>query len=114
MYFPNSGHRDPVERLGWNRHVFGIAANGSIAHGVGMARRVVLVAFPDLQLLDLAGPLEVFSMANRFGKDRGADYALQVATSTGSAIRATSGIEIAADRAVASCRGPIDTLIVAG
>jgi hypothetical protein len=31
-----------------------------------MARRVVLVVFPDLQLLDLAGPLEVCAMADRF------------------------------------------------
>jgi transcriptional regulator GlxA family with amidase domain len=31
-----------------------------------MARRVVLVVFPDLQLLDLVGPLDVFAMADRF------------------------------------------------
>jgi transcriptional regulator GlxA family with amidase domain len=30
-----------------------------------VSRRVVMVVFPDLQVLDLTGPHEVFSLANR-------------------------------------------------
>jgi transcriptional regulator GlxA family with amidase domain len=81
---------------------------------VSMARRVVLVAYPDIQALDLTGPLEVFSMANRFSARGGGEYLTEVVSPNGSAIRATSGIEIAAHRAIAACKGPIDTLVVVG
>jgi transcriptional regulator GlxA family with amidase domain len=46
-----------------------------------MARRVVLVVFPDIQLLDLVGPLEVFSMADRFSDS---EYVTEVVSPDGS------------------------------
>ena len=79
-----------------------------------MARRVVLVVFPDLQLLDLAGPLEVFAMADRFSDTEVSEYATEVVSRDGGVIRASNGLEIGANRAIGACRGPIDTLIVVG
>jgi len=79
-----------------------------------MARRVVLVAYPDIQALDLTGPLEVFSMANRFSARGRGEYVTEVVSPDGGAIRATSGIEVAAHRAIAACCGPIDTLLLVG
>jgi transcriptional regulator GlxA family with amidase domain len=79
-----------------------------------MTRRVTLVGYPDIQALDLTGPLEVFSMANRFNAGGRAEYLTEVVSPAGGAIRATSGIEIAAHRTIAACAGPIDTLVVVG
>jgi transcriptional regulator GlxA family with amidase domain len=79
-----------------------------------MARRLVLVVFPDLQLLDLAGPLEVFAMADRFSDSEVSEYATEVVSPDGGVIRASNGLEIGANRAIGACRGPIDTLVVVG
>jgi transcriptional regulator GlxA family with amidase domain len=77
-----------------------------------VARRVVIVVFPDLQILDLTGPLEVFSTANRrAGTD---EYSLEVVSSAGDVLQASCGLRVLPDRAVQACRGPIDTLIVVG
>lgn len=82
-------------------------------------RSVVFVAVPGIQLLDLAGPLEVLDAANRLLDRRGepAAYALTVATPAGERIRTSSGVEIGADVAladVAAAAGPIDTVLVVG
>jgi transcriptional regulator GlxA family with amidase domain len=79
-----------------------------------MTRRIVFVAYPDFQALDLTGPLEVFALANRFSASGQAEYRTEVVSPDGRAARATSGVEIAADRAITACRGPIDTLVVGG
>lgn len=78
-------------------------------------RTIVLVAFDGLQLLDLAGPVEVFANADR--TTGGEAYRLVVATPSGRSVRSTSGIEIGADLAltdVADTHGTIDTLMVVG
>jgi transcriptional regulator GlxA family with amidase domain len=77
-------------------------------------RRVVLVAYPDIQALDLVGPLEVFSTANRQLIPEPAPYATEVVTSTGEAVTSTSGLSIAADSSIADCNGPVDTLMIVG
>jgi transcriptional regulator GlxA family with amidase domain len=79
-----------------------------------MSRRVVFVVYPDLQILDLTGPLEVFAMSNRMVGGGAMPYATEVLTADGGAVRATCGLEIVADRSVTACRGPIDTLVVVG
>jgi transcriptional regulator GlxA family with amidase domain len=79
-----------------------------------MSRRVVFVAYPGIQALDLTGPLEVFSMANRFGARGAGEYLTELVSPDGGAIRATSGIEIVVDRAIAACKEPIDTIVVVG
>jgi transcriptional regulator GlxA family with amidase domain len=75
-------------------------------------RSIVAVSFPGLQSLDLVGPLEVFSTANRFGADPA--YRLTVAATEAGPIRCTSGLEVTAEVGLADVRGPIDTLVVVG
>jgi transcriptional regulator GlxA family with amidase domain len=70
------------------------------------ARRVVIVAFPRVQSLDLSGPYEVFAEAG--------DYRLEVAAPRQGSFTADSGLALSADFALADLRGQIDTLIVAG
>ena len=73
-------------------------------------RRVVLVAFDDLQALDLTGPNEVFSIANRIRKGA---YEVEIVAPTRS-FTSWSGVRIEAHSTIGACRGPIDTLMVAG
>lgn len=75
-------------------------------------RRVVIVAYPDVQSLDVTGPLEVFAAANGLGADPA--YVTEVVAPGGGGIRTSSGLAIVVDRATADCHGPIDTLVVAG
>ena len=57
-------------------------------------RTVTIVAFDGLQLLDLAGPVEVLAAANALV--RRDLYDVQVATPGGQAVHSTSGIEVGA------------------
>ena len=81
-------------------------------------RRVVLATFPGAQILDVTGPLEVFSTAGREVRERSpgaADpYRLEVVASRAGPIETSSGIEVVARASVRGLRGRIDTLIVAG
>ena len=77
-----------------------------------MVRRVVVAVFPELQILDLTGPLEVFSTANR--RAGGDEYALEVVSSDGTELQASCGLRVVPERPVPACRGPIDTLMVVG
>lgn len=74
-------------------------------------RRVVIVAFEGVQSLDLVGPSEVFAIAARVVPGA---YEVRVATADGRPFRASSGLRLAPDVAMAGARGPIDTLLVAG
>lgn len=80
--------------------------------GSPASRRVVIVAYPDVQSLDVTGPLEVFAVANRFGATPA--YTTEVVTLAGGVVRTSSGLGVVADGTTAGCRGPIDTLLVAG
>lgn len=53
--------------------------------------RVVVLVFDGMKLLDLSGPAEVFSEANRFG----ADYRLSIVSADGSPVRSSIGIDLA-------------------
>jgi transcriptional regulator GlxA family with amidase domain len=75
-------------------------------------RRVVFVAFDDVQALDVTGPMEVFSLADRASAD-GA-YAIELISPNGGVVRASSGLRFTADADLHATRGPIDTLVVAG
>jgi transcriptional regulator GlxA family with amidase domain len=77
---------------------------------VTLLRSVIVVAFPDVQALDVVGPLEVFAMANRFGADP--PYATALVSASGRPVTTSSGLSLGTERA--SRRGPIDTLLVAG
>jgi transcriptional regulator GlxA family with amidase domain len=84
-----------------------------------MARRVLMVAFPGAQILDVVGPLEVFACASSAvaagpGAGRGPAYEVEVAALAAGPVRMSSGVCVVAERALRDVRGPLDTLIVAG
>jgi transcriptional regulator GlxA family with amidase domain len=77
-----------------------------------LGRKIVVVVFDRLQSLDLVGPLEVFSTANR---ETGAPhYRFDVVSLSGDDVVATSGLGLRVDRAIDEVRGAIDTLLVVG
>jgi transcriptional regulator GlxA family with amidase domain len=75
-------------------------------------RTIVLVAFDRLQLLDLAGPLEVFDAADQVVG--GGRYRTIVATPGGARVRSTSRLEVGADASLDDLPARIDTLLVVG
>jgi transcriptional regulator GlxA family with amidase domain len=85
-----------------------------------MARRVLLVGFPDVQLLDVTGPLEVFSQASRELRRRrrrparDPAYRVELAARARGPLRSSAGLELVAQRSLSELRGPLDTLLVAG
>jgi transcriptional regulator GlxA family with amidase domain len=79
--------------------------------GAPVKRRVVIVTFDAAQILDVTGPLEVFSSASRFLP--AVRYSTQVVTTRGGPVHASCGLEFASSP-VAELAGPIDTLLVAG
>jgi len=78
---------------------------------MGSPRRVVLVAYEGIQSLDLTGPLEVFSTAERLAPGR---YRTEIVARGGLGFRTNSGLRLTPDRSTSACRGEIDTLVVAG
>ncbi|MBK8233410.1 MAG: GlxA family transcriptional regulator [Candidatus Eisenbacteria bacterium] len=82
------------------------------------ARRVAMLAFPDVQILDVTGPLEVFSRASRWLRDQGgcADhvYEVEIIGLRRGRLRTSSGIRIHADRAFSEVDRGVDTLLIAG
>ena len=74
-------------------------------------RRVVIVAFPRVQTLDVHGPAEVFSTATQLSKDDG--YSVEVVATRPGPLP-TSSVALYPDLTIDRCRGPIDTLVVAG
>ena len=75
------------------------------------ARRIVLLAFPDAQSLDFVGPLEVFGIAERLDPGR---YSVEVVAQGAGPFVTNGGLKVTPDRSTRACRGPIDTLVVAG
>jgi len=73
--------------------------------------RIVIVGFPGAQILDIAGPLEVFSTASRFLSIP--PYSTQVVSVGGGPVLSTSGLEYATTP-IEKVVGDIDTLVVAG
>ena len=74
-------------------------------------RRVVIVAFPKVQTLDVNRPAEVFSTATQLS-DKGG-YSVEVVTARPGPLP-TSSVALYPDRTIEQCKGPIDTLVVAG
>jgi transcriptional regulator GlxA family with amidase domain len=74
-------------------------------------RRVVIVVFPGVQSLDFIGPTEVFSTAARLKEGA---YTVELVAGDPGAIESSSGVSFVPHRTFERCRGPIDTLLVAG
>jgi transcriptional regulator GlxA family with amidase domain len=74
--------------------------------------RVVLIAFPGVQTLDVAGPAEVFSCASRMGARP--PYVVVLASSSGTDVRTTCGFTIGTTRLDRIRARPGDTVLVGG
>ncbi|MGH8145249.1 MAG: GlxA family transcriptional regulator [Rhodanobacteraceae bacterium] len=78
-------------------------------------RRIELVAFPGVQILDLAGPMQVFVSANDTLAQAGKapPYATHVVAPDGLPVMASSGLQLATE-ALPSPDVTVDTLVIAG
>lgn len=74
-------------------------------------QRVVIVTLDSAQILDVTGPLEVFSSATRFVLP--AHYDVALASVSGGLVSSTSGMEFHTTR-LDAVHAPVDTLMVAG
>lgn len=82
-------------------------------------RRLVMLAYPQLVLLDLVGPAEIFSSANRITRAKQPHdpdpYAIEV-VSVGRDLRIETAtrVRLLADSRLSDCKGKIDTLLIPG
>ena len=79
----------------------------------------MFVTAPGVEILDLAGPLQVFARASemhsRANPESPPIYSIEVVTiSSRRSLIANCGLRITADRTFREVRGKIDTLLVAG
>ncbi len=79
------------------------------------SRRVEVLAFPDVQLLDVTGAFQVLAVANNLATEasRPPPYALRVVSAAPGLIASSSGLAFLAE-ALPPIDDPLDTLIVAG
>jgi transcriptional regulator GlxA family with amidase domain len=79
-------------------------------------RRVVMVAMPCAEVVEVDGALDIFYYANQVLAHAGASdlgYAVEVVSPV-TTVRAWAGLRLVADRSYRAVRGAIDTLIVTG
>jgi transcriptional regulator GlxA family with amidase domain len=73
---------------------------------------VAMLALPGVQLLDVVGPSDVFSEANRqLGYSH---YQIEVVSCSRGPVVASSGLMLVANRSVHDPLEPVDTLLIAG
>jgi transcriptional regulator GlxA family with amidase domain len=80
-------------------------------------REIVILAYPDVQSLDVTGPLEVFAgaaalVASARGSERG--YRTRLLSREGAALRTSSGLMVVPDGDLQQAPARIDTVIVPG
>ncbi|ROM90305.1 GlxA family transcriptional regulator [Pseudomonas brassicacearum] len=76
-------------------------------------KTVAMVLFPDFLLLDMAGPMEVFSIANRY-LEPGDHYQLSMIGTEHGALRASNGVSVQADVHIDQACDSYDLLLVPG
>ncbi|MGW7200212.1 GlxA family transcriptional regulator [Streptomyces chryseus] len=77
-----------------------------------LPHRVVVAVFPDVDLLDVTGPAEVFTLANRtVGR---AAYQVRLAGPAAGEVRTSAGVRLLADVSFDEVGGNVDTLLVPG
>ncbi|MCG8692154.1 MAG: DJ-1/PfpI family protein, partial [Minwuiales bacterium] len=84
----------------------------------GLPRKVAMVIYPDVLLLDATGPVQVFSSANeevarRFGGDTVA-YQVEMLGPHEGPVKTAAGVLLVADRSFAEARDAFDTVLIAG
>lgn len=81
-------------------------------------RRVAMVVYPDVQILDVTGPLEVFARTARWlvdhGRSRRPAYTVELLAARRGVVHSSSGLDLVVRRAFADVRDGVDTLLVAG
>ncbi|MFJ9952545.1 GlxA family transcriptional regulator [Kitasatospora sp. NPDC091207] len=75
--------------------------------------RVVIAVFPEVDLLDVTGPAEVFALANRETDGR-AGYQVRLAGPEAGAVVTSAGVRLLADLTFAEVGTAVDTLLVPG
>ncbi|MER5812642.1 DJ-1/PfpI family protein [Streptomyces sp. NPDC002033] len=75
--------------------------------------RVVIAVFPDVDLLDVTGPAEVFALANRETAGR-AGYEVRLAAPSPGPVVTSAGVRLLADLTFAEVGAAVDTLLVPG
>jgi transcriptional regulator GlxA family with amidase domain len=77
-------------------------------------RRVLIVAFPEVQLLDIAGPSSVFTTASRLVSPKRPGYRVEIAALQPGPVVTQGGVLLQATVPLDRVRGPVDTLLVPG
>ncbi|MGW7551250.1 GlxA family transcriptional regulator [Streptomyces rimosus] len=77
------------------------------------SHRVVIAVFPDVDLLDVTGPAEVFALANRETGGR-AGYEVRLAGPVAGPVCTSAGVRLVADVGFEDVRRQVDTLVVPG
>ncbi|MEU3504804.1 DJ-1/PfpI family protein [Streptomyces hundungensis] len=77
------------------------------------SHRVVIAVFPDVDLLDVTGPAEVFALANRETRG-GAGYEVRLAGPAAGEVRTSAGVRLLADLSFEEVGSRVDTLLVPG
>ncbi|MGZ4998629.1 MAG: GlxA family transcriptional regulator [Methylobacter sp.] len=84
----------------------------------GKIRRVGIVVFPGAEVLDITGPMEVFTFANnglqRSSLCRDTAYPIEVLAAKPGPITTSCGLQIIATKAYSEISDDIDTLVIAG
>src|SRR3954470_6629686 len=115
--------RGPLAREGpvgdrW-RWTVGVASERRTGGKVRGGPRVVVLAYPGADLLDVAGPCAVFDAfeqaPGRSEEDTTPGYSIEVvSTGGGSRVETSCRVALIAERDYLSVRGRVDTLLVAG
>lgn len=81
------------------------------------ARQIAILAFPEVQSLDVTGPLEVFAGAHKLIELTGREdpgYEVLIVSHDGAPLRTSSGLQIVPHAGFEQTPARLDTLIVAG
>jgi transcriptional regulator GlxA family with amidase domain len=83
---------------------------------LGRMRRIVIVAFPEFQSLDVTGPFDVFGLATQHAPAPGREpaYVVELAALDTGALVSSSGLTVIATRSLRDPGRGIDTLLIAG
>ncbi len=76
-------------------------------------RRVVIACLPGIEILDVAGPVNVFSAATRM-LPAGSGYRVEIAAPVAGPFPTAGGVELVAHTALSRTRGALDTLVALG
>lgn len=77
---------------------------------------VAFVVYPGFELLDMSGPVSVFTSANRTRglSDEPPFYAIDLVSPTGGPVTSSSGVTVETQSLEERARKPVDTLLIAG